>query len=88
MAIHGIELHSPIEPYMKPLLKYPLLLLLSLAFFVVVIPYGMCARLFTGKHRLCNATRANSYFRISPAVQANGGRVQQSGVERFTPRNS
>ncbi|TDV01998.1 hypothetical protein [Paraburkholderia caballeronis] len=51
---------------MKLLLKYPLLVLLSLAFVVVVIPYGVCSNLFTGKRRLGNGTQVDSYFQMSP----------------------
>lgn len=72
---------------MKLLFKYVLLLVLSLLYFVVVVPTGACARLVSDKLRLRRDERAPTYFRMFPYARPHDARMR-GGVEQFTTRNS
>lgn len=75
---------------MRPFLNYLLLFVLSLLYFLVVVPAGMCTRIVSDKLRLRlrRDDRAATYFRVLQASHPNYGCEGRRGVEQFTTRNS
>ncbi|KVN40325.1 hypothetical protein WT12_28910 [Burkholderia territorii] len=73
---------------MKMLFKYALLLVLSLLYFVVVVPAGVGLRLVSDKLRLRRDERASTYFQMFPSVGIGEACAQQGTVKQFTTSNS
>ncbi|MGF6901974.1 hypothetical protein P3T22_003248 [Paraburkholderia sp. GAS348] len=73
---------------MKMVFRFALLAVLTLSFFIFVVPFGACARLVSDKLRLRRHERASTYFHLSPTARMNGGRLHRGSVEQFTSRNS
>jgi hypothetical protein len=73
---------------MNYLFEKVLLVLLSLLYFLVVVPAGACARLFSDTLGLRRDDSAPSYFRMSAAYRQPAATGRQAGVEQFTTRNS
>lgn len=73
---------------MKMVFRFALLAVLSLSFFIFVVPFGACARLVSDKLCLRRHERASTYFHLFPTALTNGAPVHQGSAEQFTSRNS
>jgi hypothetical protein len=73
---------------MKMVFRFALLAVLSLSFFIFIVPFGACARFVSDKLRLRRQERAATYFHLFPTALTNGAPLHQGCVEQFTSRNS